>query len=82
MTTPPRVVVTGMGWVTPLGCSLEEVWARLIAADSGMDFITRFDASTFPTKFAAEIKDYDFTKYVRDPSIHATAGLNSKFALG
>ena len=82
MTTPPRVVVTGMGWVTPLGCSLEEVWTRLIAADSGMDAITRFDARTFPTTFAAEIKDYDFTEYVRDASLHATAGLNSQFALG
>ena len=82
MSTSPRVVVTGMGWITPLGCSLQEVWSHLVSAGSGMAPITRFDASTFPTTFAAEVKDYDFTQFVRDPAIHATAGLNTRFALG
>ncbi|MAJ46498.1 MAG: beta-ketoacyl-[acyl-carrier-protein] synthase II [Planctomycetes bacterium TMED75] len=82
MSTSPRVVVTGMGWITPLGCSLEEVWSHLVSAGSGMAPITRFDASTFPTTFAAEVKDYDFAQFVRDPAIHATAGLNTRFALG
>ena len=49
-----RVVITGMGWVTPLGHDLETVWKRLMAADSGMAPVTRFDAATFPTSFAAE----------------------------
>ena len=44
-----RVVITGMGWVTPLGHDLETVWKRLMAADSGMAPVTRFDAATFPT---------------------------------
>ena len=68
-----RVVITGMGWITPLGHDLESVWTKLISAGSGMAPITRFDASTFPTTFAAEVKGYDFTQFVRDPSLHETA---------
>ncbi|MEC8560428.1 MAG: beta-ketoacyl synthase N-terminal-like domain-containing protein, partial [Planctomycetota bacterium] len=49
MNDSSRVVVTGMGWITPLGFSLEEVWSKLTSASSGMQPITRFDASTFPT---------------------------------
>ena len=82
MSAPPRVVITGMGWITPLGFSLDEVWSKLVSASSGMAPITRFDASTFPTTFAAEVKGYDFTQFVRDPSLHETAGLNTQFALG
>ena len=82
MTDVPRVVLTGAGWVTPLGCDLDTVWKRLINAESGMAPITRFDARTFPTKFAAEVKDYDVNDFIRDPSLHEHAGLNSQFALG
>jgi 3-oxoacyl-[acyl-carrier-protein] synthase II len=79
----PRVVVTGMGWVTSLGHSVDSVWERLMKSDSGMAPITHFDARTFPTTFAAEVKpDYDFRTFVDDPARHATAGLNSQFALG
>ena len=77
-----RVVITGMGWVTPLGCDLDSVWKRLMAADSGMAPITRFDAATFPTKFAAEVRDFDVNDFVDDPAVHADAGLNVQFALG
>ncbi|NCF39084.1 MAG: beta-ketoacyl-ACP synthase II [Planctomycetia bacterium] len=77
-----RVVITGMGWVTPLGCDLDTVWRRLMAADSGMAPITRFDAATFPTTFAAEVRDFDVDDFVDDPTIHADAGLNVQFALG
>ena len=55
-----RVVVTGLGWVTPMGHDIPTVWRRLLAADSGMVSTTLFDARTFPTTFAAEVKDYDF----------------------
>ena len=82
MSDAPRVVLTGTGWVTPLGCTLDSVWDRLMKADSGMAPITRFDARTFPTKFAAEVKDFDVNEVVRDPSLHENAGLNSQFALG
>ena len=78
----PRIVVTGTGWITPLGHDIEGVWKRLLNAESGMAPITRFDARTFPTTFAAEVRDYDVTRFVKDPAVHATAGLNSQFALG
>ncbi len=50
-----RVVVTGLGLVTPLGCGVEATWARLIAGQSGAGPITRFDASNVTTKYACEI---------------------------
>jgi 3-oxoacyl-[acyl-carrier-protein] synthase II len=78
----PRIVVTGTGWITPLGHDIEGVWRRLLAAESGMASITRFDARTFPTTFAAEVRDYDVSRFVKDAKVHATAGLNSQFALG
>ncbi len=77
-----RVVVTGMGWITPLGHEVDGVWKRLMNSESGMGPITRFDARTFPTTFAAEVRDYAIDRFVKDPSVHATAGLNSQFALG
>ena len=78
----PRVVVTGMGWITPLGHDLDTVWTRLINGVSGVRPIHRFDASTFPTSFAAEVRDYDFRKYVGDPAMHEGAAKNTQFALG
>ncbi len=77
-----RIVITGMGWITPLGHDLETVWSHLQAGDSGVTSIERFDASAFPTTFAAQVKDFDFTKYVDDATVHQHAGKNSQFALG
>ena len=77
-----RVVITGMGWITPLGHDLESVWRKLTTAGSGMAPITRFDAKTFPTTFAAEVQDFDFRDFVDDPAWHEHAGLNVQFALG
>ena len=45
-----QVVVTGMGWITPLGQDLDTVWSALISGQSGIKPTTRFDASTFPTR--------------------------------
>ena len=50
-----RVVITGMGCVTPLGSGVEHVWSRLLKGDRAFRFIERFDASTFPTRIGAEI---------------------------
>ena len=78
----PRVVVTGMGWITPLGHDLETVWTKLVNGESGVRPIVRFDASTFPTSFAAEVRDYDFRKYVRNPAMPEGAAMNTQVALG
>ncbi|MDP5344547.1 MAG: beta-ketoacyl-ACP synthase II, partial [Paracoccaceae bacterium] len=50
-----RVVITGLGMVTPLACGVEPTWARLLAGQSGAGPITRFDASNFATTYACEI---------------------------
>jgi 3-oxoacyl-[acyl-carrier-protein] synthase II len=54
-----RVVVTGLGAVTPLGNNKDEFWRRLVAGESGIGPITAFDAGDFSTRFAAEVKDFD-----------------------
>ena len=53
-----RVVVTGVGLVTPLGIGVKETWESLCAGKSGISEITRFDVSNFQTKIAAEVKDF------------------------
>ncbi len=59
-----RVVVTGMGAVSPLGNDLESTWAGLVAGKSGAGPITQFDTTGFPVHFACEVKDYEPTDYV------------------
>ncbi|MDY7108695.1 MAG: beta-ketoacyl synthase N-terminal-like domain-containing protein, partial [Planctomycetota bacterium] len=82
MNRDTRIVITGMGWITPLGHDLDTVWSKLAEGVSGIRPIERFDASSFPTTFGATVRDYDFTAYVKDPALHAHAGKNSQFALG
>ncbi|QQE12996.1 beta-ketoacyl-[acyl-carrier-protein] synthase family protein [Planctomycetota bacterium] len=77
-----RVVVTGIGWITPLGHSIEEVWGNLLAGKSGIGKTKHFDASTFPTTFSAQVKDYDYRQYVKHPEVHEGVGLNTAYALG
>ena len=55
----PKIVVTGLGAVTPIGNNLEEYWSGLIEGKSGSAPISRFDATDFKTKFACEVKNYD-----------------------
>lgn len=59
-----RVVVTGMGAITPLGNTLDAYWENLLNGVSGADMITLFDASKFRTKFACEVKGFDATQYL------------------
>src|SRR5471032_3637940 len=54
-----RVVVTGLGVVTPLGHELEMFWEKLVSGACGIDTITAFDASAFDTKIAGEVKNFD-----------------------
>ncbi len=60
--TTDRVVITGMGALTPLGTSWPDTWAGLLAGRSGIDKITAFDASEFPTRIAGEVKNFDPTQ--------------------
>jgi len=60
----PRVVVTGMGTINPLGLNVEKFWEGLVAGKSGIGSITRFDASNFRVKVDAEVDGFDPTKYM------------------
>jgi len=59
-----RVVITGLGLVSPVGNSVEEAWQNLLAGRSGITAITKFDASTFPTRIAGEVKNFDIGTYI------------------
>ncbi|MCK4727164.1 MAG: ketosynthase chain-length factor, partial [Anaerolineales bacterium] len=61
---PIRVVVTGLGVVSPLGASLESFWDGLCAGRSGIDKITHFDANDLPCRIAGEIPDFDSSEYM------------------
>jgi len=64
MQAPRRVVVTGLGAVTPLGNTVEEFWSNVAAGRSGVGPITLFDASALPTRFAAEVKGFDPSTFI------------------
>ena len=75
--TKRRVVVTGLGIVSPVGNDVATAWANITAGKSGIGPITHFDASTFPTRIAGEVRDFDPAQYVAvkdvkkmDPFIH------------
>jgi 3-oxoacyl-[acyl-carrier-protein] synthase II len=75
-----RVVVTGLGAITPIGNNIPEYWEGLANGVSGAAGITRFDSSKFKTKFACEVKNYDWTKFfdrkeVRKYDLFAQFGL-------
>lgn len=59
-----RVVVTGLGAVTPVGNNVENMWENILAGKSGVDLLTRVNKDNFPTKIAAEVKDFDVKEYV------------------
>ena len=59
-----RVVVTGLGIVCPVGIGLEETWRGIVAGKSGIGPITQFDASTFPTRIAGEVRDFEAEKFM------------------
>src|SRR5436309_14562693 len=70
-----------MGAITPLGNTVEELFRAAVAGKSGVGTITRFDARTFPTRFAAEVRDFALQRYVPDPDCYRHCGLNTLFAL-
>ena len=77
-----RVVVTGIGCVTPVGNSVPDMWKALQERQSGIGPITHFDASGFPTTFAAEVKGFDLGKHIPNPERFEFAGRNVHFAIG
>ena len=77
-----RVVITGIGIVCPMGHDVETVWRRICAAEHGMAKTTIFDASTFPTTFCAEVKDYNLADHIKSSHLHKDANRASGFVLG
>lgn len=77
-----RVVITGMGCVNPLGHDIETMWQGLKEGRSGVGPITVFDATGFPTQFAAEVKDWDPAQVGEDPVLWNSRGRHSRFAMG
>jgi len=77
-----RVVITGMGTVNPLAHDVEGTWRALLAGQSGLAETTLFDASTFPSTFSAEVKDYDLASQLPNAASHRHAGHHCRFALG
>ena len=74
------MVVTGVGVVSPIGTGKEAFWHALISGESGVGYVTRFDASTYPCKFAAEVKDFDPTDVV-SPKMARRLSRGTQFAI-
>lgn len=75
-----RVVVTGIGAVTPIGLNIPDFWDALIKGTSGVDYIKKFDASEFKTKFAAEINNFDPLNYM-DRKLSQRTDLFTQYAI-
>jgi 3-oxoacyl-[acyl-carrier-protein] synthase II len=75
-----RVVITGLGVITPLGDTPERLFRAQLEGRSGVGPIRRFDARTFPTTFGAEVRDFDLARYVGPSQRWADAGAASRFA--
>lgn len=76
-----RVVITGLGAVTPLGNNMQSTWDAIRHSRSGVARITHFDASGFPSQIAGEVKGFDFESFIRRLPELKTAMSNTRFAL-
>ena len=76
-----RVVVTGMGVVTPLGSTVDQFWSHLIAGKSGIDFVTKVNKDDFPAKVAGEVKNFDPLLYM-DKKESKRMDLFTQYAVG
>jgi 3-oxoacyl-[acyl-carrier-protein] synthase II len=81
MATRRRVAITGLGLVTPVGNDVPSTWAALLAGRSGGAAVTLFDASGFPVRIAAEVKDFDAAALVNDRKLLKFANRSHRFAL-
>lgn len=77
-----RVVITGLGIVSPMGDAVEIVWQGMMTGKNGFNKTTIFDATTFPSTFCAEVKNYDFGKFVKNTELHKHGNRGTKFVLG
>ena len=77
-----RVVITGAGCITPMGVEVDRVWERLKQGESGVGYTTIFDASNFPTRISAEVKNWDVSDVGEDPREWKLRGRHTRFAAG
>jgi 3-oxoacyl-[acyl-carrier-protein] synthase II len=77
-----RVVITGVGCVTPMGTEVEQVWNGLKEGKSGVGYTTIFDASNFPTRISAEVRGFDVSEVGEDPELWKLRGRHTRFAAG
>jgi 3-oxoacyl-[acyl-carrier-protein] synthase II len=75
-----RVVVSGVGVVSPIGIGREAFWRALISGECGAGYVTRFDASTYPCRFSAEVKDFDPTD-ILSPKMARRLSRGTQFAI-
>jgi len=77
-----RVVITGVGCITPMGTEVEHVWKGLKEGGSGVGYTTVFDASRFPTKISAEVRNWSVSDVGEDPDVWKLRGRHTRFAAG
>ncbi|NOY28641.1 MAG: beta-ketoacyl-[acyl-carrier-protein] synthase family protein [Planctomycetes bacterium] len=77
-----RIVITGIGCVTPLGTSADQLWSNLLAGKSGVSQTTLFDSSSFPTKISAQVRDWSIADEGEDADEWADRGRHTCFAAG
>lgn len=77
-----RVVVTGIGVINPMGNDVETMWGNMKQGGSGVGYTTVFDASNFPTRISAEIKQWGIAQAGEDPEVWKHRGRHTKFAAG
>jgi 3-oxoacyl-[acyl-carrier-protein] synthase II len=77
-----RVVITGIGCITPMGTDVQQVWEGLKQGASGVGYTSIFDASRFPTRISAEVRDWDISHEGEDPQVWKLRGRHTRFAAG
>ena len=77
-----RVVITGLGAVSPVGNNVKDSWENIKAGKSGVDKITLFDASDYPVQIAAEVKEFNLESYGVDRKAMRKMNRQTKFLLG
>ena len=76
-----RIVITGMGLVSPMGNDVETVWNGMLTGKDGFNETTIFDSSTFPTKFSAEVKNFNLESFISKPCKHKDTLRSTQFAI-